>query len=96
VHLKTIQNHMFKQHNLDKNGKHQDEAKLSKILIIIIEHLYDDQSISVQTRSDKGIAQYTLKKRLRDSSRQTIAEAMDTGDKIFRKLHHKVRETQQE
>ena len=87
---------MFKQHNLDKNGKHKDEAESLKILIIIIEHLNDDQSISIQTRSDKGRAQYTLKKRLRDSSLQTIAEAMDTGDKIFKKLHHKVRETQQE
>ena len=56
----------------------------------------DNQSISRQTRSVKGRAQYTLKKRLRDSSRQTIAEAMDIGDKRFRKLSHKVRETQQE
>ena len=55
-----------------------------------------NQILSRQTRSVKGRAQYTLKKRLGDFSRQTIAEAMNIGDKRFKKLHHNVRETPQE
>jgi hypothetical protein len=46
---------MFKQHNLDKNGKHKDEAEILKILSIITEHLYDNQCRSFNFTSSMAI-----------------------------------------